>query len=192
MSDKFKVAGLSGIAIVWTVGFIGAFLYFVLGIVLSIYTGTTITLFDIVGSALLLSLIVYSWLSTVGGYIVDGENITIVRHGPGRIVIPLEKITSAAHKPAIGNFFNTGFFGLGGLFGWAGRTRVRNPTDIDALEAEVYGTNPKHSVVLEMENGNTIVLTPTDPQAFLASLQKVGVQPPAPAAISRARKVRKR
>jgi hypothetical protein len=192
MSSTFKTASLSGTAILWTLMFVAAFLYFLLGIGISLYAGTPIVLFDLLGSALLLALIFYSWFSGVRGYSVDGENLKVIRNGPGRVIIPLEKITSAVHKPNIGNFLNMGFFGLGGLFGWAGRSRVRNPTDIDSLQAEVYGTNPKNSVVIEMESGNTIIVTPADPQALVAALEERGIQPPAPAAIARGRKGRRR
>jgi hypothetical protein len=192
VSTTFKVARLSGIALVWTIGFGAAFLYFALGIALSISSGTPIILFDIVGSVLLLSLLIYAWLRATRRYEIDGENVTVIRHGPGRIIIPIAKIASAIYKPNIGNFFNLGFFGLGGLFGWAGLARVRNPTDIESLQAEVYGTNAKYPVVIEMESGTTIILTPADPQTFLAALEERGVRPPAPAAISRGRKQRRR
>ena len=64
------------------------------------------------------------------------------------------------------------------MLGWAGKTRVRNPSDLKSMEADVYGTNPKFSVALEMRTGRKLVLTPADPAGFAAALQGLGATAP--------------
>jgi hypothetical protein len=183
---------MSGVALVWTLAYAAALLYFVLGVAASLSAGTPLVLFDVAGSVLLSILLVYGWLRAVAAYEITGENLVVKRNGPGTILIPLDKIASAEPRPSIGNFFNMRLFGLGGLFGWAGRARVRNPTDLHSLEAEVYGTNPKNSVLLGLESGANIIVTPDDPGAFLTTLEGAGVLAPAPRALARARKGKRR
>jgi len=92
--------------------------------------------------------------------------------------IAVDDILGAQATPNIGTFFNIGVLSIGGVLGWAGRTRVRNPTDLKSMEADVYGTNPKFSVALEMRTGRKLVLTPADPSGFAAALQALGATAP--------------
>jgi hypothetical protein len=116
-------------------------------------------------------LIVSGFLRSVRAYRVTERTLEIVRTAAGRISIDRTDIAGVEAKPDIGSFFNTSVLGTGGLFGWAGKARIRRPADVDSLEAEVYGTNPANSVVVELKSGRTLVLTPADPSAFVAALQ---------------------
>lgn len=176
MAGTFKVAPFGGVAWVWTVGFIAALLFFVVRVALAISGGFLPDTYDAGGALILAVLIVYGWLRSVKGYQVGEGNIVVERAGPGRINFSLDDMASVRMKPDIGSFFNSGFLSIGGLFGWAGRARVRNPSDLHSLDAEVYGTNPGKSVVIEMKSGRTLVVTPADPLGFVTAVREAGVR----------------
>jgi hypothetical protein len=106
---------------------------------------------------------------------LEGKSIFVDRAGPGKIEIPISQIEQVNSKPDIGSFFNIGLLSLGGVFGWAGRARVRKPSDVNSVDAEVYGTNARNMLLLEMKSGSKIILTPKDPQAMETSLRIAGV-----------------
>lgn len=173
MNATFRVAPYSVTAWIWTVTFIAGLFYFLMRIVI---TGAA-DLSDM-GFALLLGvMIVFAFLRSVRAYIVTDSEIQVVRSGPGRIGVNRADISSVEASPDIGAFFNVNLIGTGGLFGWAGKARVRHPTDIQSLNAEVLGTNSANSVLMQLKNGRTIILTPADPAAFVAAVQ--GPQPSA-------------
>ena len=167
MNTTFRVAPFSVLAWIWTGTFVFAVGFFVWRMVA---TGSAEP-FDIGVTALLGVLIVLGFVRSVRGYHVTDLAIEIVRTAAGRINIDRAEIDSVEAKPDIGSFFNTSPLGTGGLFGWSGKARVRRPADIDSLEAEVYGTNPANSVVVELKSGRTLVLTPADPTAFVTAVQ---------------------
>ncbi|HEX9987353.1 MAG TPA: PH domain-containing protein [Chloroflexia bacterium] len=176
MAGSFKVAPFGTVAWVWTVGFVAALIFFAVRAGLAISGGLFPDTYDVGGAIILAVLIVYGWLRSVKGYRVGEGNIVVQRAGPGRINFSLEDMASVRVKSDIGSFFNSGFLSIGGLFGWAGRARVRNPSDIKSLDADVYGTNPGKSVVLEMKSGRTVIVTPADPQAFAIAVRDAGVR----------------
>lgn len=180
MAGSFKVAPFGAVAWVWTVGFVAALLFFAVRAGLAISGGFLPDTYDVGGAIILAVLIVYGWLRSVKGYRVGEGNIVVERAGPGRINFSLDDMSSVRVKSDIGSFFNSGFLSIGGLFGWAGRARVRNPSDIKSLDADVYGTNPGKSVVLEMKSGRTVIVTPADPQAFAIAVREAGVRDEGP------------
>lgn len=167
MNTTFRVAPFSVLAWIWTGTFVFAFGFFLWRMLV---TGTA-DLFDVAVTTLLGILIVGSFARSVRAYHVTDRTLEIVRTAVGRISIDRTDITSVEAKPNIGSFFNMSVLGTGGLFGWAGKARIRRPADVDSLEAEVYGTNPANSVVVELKSGRTLVLTPADPTAFVAATQ---------------------
>ena len=167
MKTTFRVAPYSVLAWVWTGTFVFAIAFFAWRMAV---TGSTDP-FDIGVTAVLGVLIVLGFARSVRSYQVTDQAIQVVRTVAGRINIDRADIDSVEAKPDIGSFFNTSPLGTGGLFGWSGKARIRRPADIDSLEAEVYGTNPANSVVVELKSGRTLVLTPADPAAFVAAVQ---------------------
>ena len=178
----------------WTLGFTAALLYFLFGIGEALARGQSPILFDVGASVLLLALMAWAWVRGVKGYQVDSEHLTIMRNGPGRMLISHDKIRSVTFKPDIGSYFNSRLLGLGGLFGWAGPAKVRNPTDVKSLDAEVYGTHPQKSVVLDLDDGRALIVTPDDPQSLVAALREASPiqMQSAPTTQRRAKRGRKR
>ncbi len=175
MTEKFKVAPLGVAAWIWTIIYIILTLYFLLITVLDLASGRVPDVIDITLTVVLVPLMVYSWIRSVRGYRLEGKSIIIDRAGPGKIEIPISQIEQVNGKPDLGSFFNIGLLSLGGVFGWAGRARVRKPADVNSLDVEVYGTNSGKMLLLEMKSGNKIILTPRDPQAMETSLRIAGV-----------------
>jgi Bacterial PH domain len=174
-TDSFRVAPYGVTAWIWTIGFIAGLIYFGARSVTAIADGFLPDTFDAGASLILLLLLIYAWLRSVRGYHIEGQQIVITRAGPGRLHIPLEQIEDVKVGADIGSFFNQGFLSIGGVFGWAGRVRVRNPSDLESLDADVYGTNSKYSVLLELKDGRKMILTPSDPAGMEVALRIAGV-----------------
>lgn len=178
MSQFFRVAPLGATALVWTIGFIVALLYFGGRALLEVVNGELPDPLDAGVGIVLSLLIIYAWLRSVKGYVVGDSALTVVRAGPGRIHIAVENIESIKANPDIGGFFNNSLLSVGGVFGWAGKASVRQPLDIRSTQAEIYGTNPRNSVVLQLSSGRTIIVTPANPSALLGAIQDLGVAMP--------------
>lgn len=168
MNTTFRVAPYSVLAWIWTGTFVFALGFFVWRMVA---TGAYDP-FDILITALLGVMIVLAFVRSVRGYQVTDKTIEVVRSLAGRIHLDRTEITNVEARSDLGSFFNTSPLATGGLFGWSGKARIRRPADIDSLEADVFGTNSKNSVVLELKSGRTVVLTPADPRAFVAAVQR--------------------
>jgi hypothetical protein len=177
VKESFKVAQYGITAWIWTASFIVGLLYFGGFSVVALANGRVPDTFDGGLAVVLVPLLVYAWIRSVRGYRLEGNDIVIDRAGPGKIHIPLAGIEQVKSNPDLGSFFNMGILSIGGVFGWAGKVRVRKPSDIHSVDAEVYGTNSKNQLLLEMKNGNKIILTPADPQAMETSLRIAGVGP---------------
>lgn len=174
-SDQtFKVAPFSITAWIWTVAFLLGLVYFIYRTASWLQAGLWPEPADVVFTLLIFVVVLYSFLRSVRSYTVTEENLLITRAGPGRITIPLTNIKAAKADPNIGAFFNVSILSTGGIFGWAGKARVRNPTDLKSIEAEVYGTNPKFAVMLELESGRKLLLTPVDASGLASALQAAG------------------
>ena len=186
----FKVAPYNAIAWIWTVTYMLGLALFGYRFVNAIVSGAFPDPVDVFFTLLLLTVIVYSWLRSVRGYAVEDKQLLILRAGPGRINVPMDDVVGALADPNIGAFFNVTFLSTGGVFGWAGRVRVRNPADLKSVDAVAYGTNPKYAVLVELRSGRLLALTPADPKGLETALRaegagsEVGVKKsqPAPAA----------
>ena len=179
MAESFKVAPYGAVAWVWTISFIGGTIFFGARAALALANGRQPDLFDVGATLVLLVLIVYAWLRSVRGYTVEDGQLVINRAGPGKVSIAIADIEAAEADPDLGSFINATFLSTGGLFGWAGRVKVRKPTDVNSLDAIAYGTNPSKTVLLALNSGRLIVLTPDDPKAMETALQVAGVSRPA-------------
>ncbi len=188
MTAKFKVARLGTAAIVWTAGFFVAILFFVGRVFYASSSGAPFSTFDVGAATVLAIMVIYGWLRSVHGYRVTDNGLVIERAGPGKVTIPAENIASVEANSDLGSFFNLGFFSIGGLFGWAGKVRVRKPTDIQSLDALAYGTNPRCAVVLHLNSEKTIIVTPAEPASLVNALnQRAGI-PTKAVAVSRKKK----
>ena len=167
MNTTFRVAPYSVMAWIWTGTFVVAFGFFVWRMVV---TGS-IDPFDFAVTAFLGVMIVAGFVRSVRAYRVTDRAIEIVRTVGSRINIDRGEIEDVEARPDLGSFFNMSPLGSGGLFGWSGKARIRRPSDIESLEAEVYGTNSANSVIIELKGGRTIVLTPADPTSFVAAVR---------------------
>ena len=191
-SDRvFKVAPYNAIAWIWTITYILGLLLFGYRFVSTIVNGSMPDAVDTFFTLLLLTVVVYSWVRSVRGYAIEDKQLVILRGGPGRINIPLDDVAGALADPNVGSFFNVTFLSTGGVFGWAGRVRIRNPVDLKSIDAIAYGTNHKYAVLVELRNGRLLVLTPTDPKGLETALRaegagsEVGVKKEQPASASR-------
>lgn len=170
--QRFRVAPFGVTAWVWTLGFIGGAAFFLVRSVNALAAGVLPDLFDVGAGSILMVLVVWGWIRSVRAYsLVNGE-IVVERLIPTRMRIPISSANKVQLSPGIGAFFNVGFISIGGLFGWAGKANVRNPGDSHSLNAEVYGTNPRHAVTLQLESGRTLILTPADPVGFVEAVRQ--------------------
>lgn len=179
MADSFKVAPYGAIAWVWTISFVAATIFFAARAVLDFTGGKDPQFFDVGAAAVLLVLLVYGWLRSVRGYTITDGQVVVNRAGPGKVNIAIADIEAAEADSDLGSFINPTFLSIGGLFGWAGKVKVRKPMDVNSLDAIAYGTNPSKAVLLALNGGRLIVLTPHDPRAMETALQVAGVSRPA-------------
>lgn len=177
MTESFKVAPYGPTAWIWTISFIVGLLYFGVRSAIAIANGQLPDPVDGFLTFVLLALLVYAWIRSVRGYRVESGAVIIDRAGPGKIHIPVSAIEQVNGSADLGSFFNVSFLSIGGVFGWAGRVRVRKPSDIKSVDADVYGTNSRHQLLLDLKNGSKIILTPLDPLAMEAALRAAGAGP---------------
>lgn len=174
----FRVAPYSMIVWLWTVTYLIGFVFFATNTVGALASGLVPDQLDFSLTLVIFGILFYAWLRSVRSYHVTDTELIIARAGPGRMHIAIGEILGAQATPDIGTFFNIGILSIGGVVGWAGKARVRNPSDLKSMEADVYGTNPKYSVVLDMKTGRKLILTPADPAGFAAALQRLGATAP--------------
>jgi Bacterial PH domain len=178
VSRFFRVAPFTAQVFINTLLFIGALAFFAIRSALSLAAGTFPDSFDLGASAALAIIIGYAWLRSVKGYRLAQGELVVERAGPGKLHIALESITSAEAQAGLGSFLRAGYLGIQGLFGWAGKAIVRKPTDLQSQQAEVYGTNPANAVVLHLQSGRMLIVTPADTERFVEALREAGVRAP--------------
>jgi hypothetical protein len=165
---------------VTTIVFIGVLVIFAWRIAEPVINGGYPNTFDLLAGFLLAVLVGYAWLRSVRGYRIGADEVIVERTGPGKLHIALGDVKSAEARPDLGSFIRSNPLGLQGLFGWSGNVEVRKPSDTTSLRALAYGTNPTNTVVMEMANGRTVILTPRDTEGFTAALRQAGVSSPTP------------
>ncbi len=176
MSETFKPAPPSVATIITTLVFVGVLVYFAVNVAFALSKGAYPSLFDAGGVLLLLGFIGFGWARSVKAYRVSEGELNIDRAVIKGVQVPLELIKSVQVDAEIGSFYNRSMLGSGGLFGWGGKARFRKHTDISATDAYIYGSNPKNSVIFRLEGGQNIVVTPADPQGFVAAIRKANTR----------------
>ena len=177
MSGVFPVARFGTVAWVWTIGFFAGALYFGWRTIDAISNGRAPDSYDLGAALLLVAFIVISWARAVRRYRVADGNLYIEKRLLGKITLPLESIRLIEVLGTPVSFFNTGILSTGGLFGWAGKTQLRKSSDRNALQAELYGTNPENVVIVGLTNDQTYALTPADPNGLVDAVH-AAMQPP--------------
>jgi hypothetical protein len=178
VSRFFRVAPFTVQVFINTLLFIAALAFFAIRAALALAAGKLPDNFDLGASIALAIVIAYAWLRSVKGYRLAQRELVIERVGPGKLHISLENILSAEAQPNLGSFLRTGYLSIQGLFGWAGKTIVRKPTDLKSQQAEVYGTNPASAVVLRLQSDRMVIVTPAEVDSFLQALREAGVTGP--------------
>jgi hypothetical protein len=163
------------VAFVTTIIFIAALAYFAYRMAVPFAAGKLADTFDLLATLLLAIIIGYTWLRSVKGYSLAAGEMVIDRAGPGKLRISLEDIKSAEAQPDLGSFMKTGPFSMQGLFGWSGPAEIRKPGELKSLQAQVYGTNPANTIVLQLADGRTVIVTPNDVAGFTGALHEAGV-----------------
>jgi hypothetical protein len=166
------VAPLAAAAFVTTLVFIAGLGYFAVRTALPLINGGFPDSFDLLASLVLALIIAYAWLRSVKGYSLAERDVIIIRAGPGKVHIPTDSIKSIEVQPELGSFIKPGLLSIQGLFGWAGDVNVRKPTDVSAIRAQAYGTNPANMVVLRLNDGRVMILTPSDTAGFAEALHE--------------------
>ena len=101
------------------------------------------------------------------GYAVDERAIWIERKTLGTVRIPLGQITAVQPLPrsALKNAIR--IYGTGGLFGWAGRYRLRGLGSVT-----MHATNLDRLILITRRGRRAILISPADPSALLRGLQR--------------------
>ena len=116
--------------------------------------------------ALPLSLLALFSLFMVRGYRLSPDKLVVRRLG-WNSVLPLSTLQSAeADSRAMSGSIRA--FGIGGAFCYAG---LFHNDKLGSYQA--FATDPEHTVVLKFSD-RTAVITPDDPQAFIAALRELG------------------
>ncbi|AFY40425.1 hypothetical protein Lepto7376_4316 [[Leptolyngbya] sp. PCC 7376] len=114
-------------------------------------------------AALLIVVIVLSAAFMVRGYEIAGDRLVIQRLG-WQTEIALNDLTSATYDPEAMDK-SLRLFGNGGFFAFVGKFRNKKLGNYDA-----YATAPRLSVVLEIGDKKTVVITPEKPEQFVENL----------------------
>lgn len=101
----------------------------------------------------------------VRGYsVMDGE-VVVLRAG-WSTRLPIANVQDVRHEPGVTRG-SLRVFGIGGLFGWIGLFR-------NSLlgRYRAYLTDPDRTVVLTFADGLPVVVSPDDPEAFVAAVRE--------------------
>jgi hypothetical protein len=184
---RFHLAPPDKQVIAVTALFIVTLLWFGGQIVASLYLGEPPNQGDIVFSVLVAGIIVWRWLNSVRGYVLQtggtaAPALLVLRWAPWATVrVPLERLRNVDPAPKIRGILNMSFLSQGSLFGWAGPANVPELGTVLA-----YAMNGKRLVVLELApraddryqtsdgkeaKGVAFLVSPRDPQALAAALE---------------------
>ena len=184
---RFPVAPPDSQVLIITGLFIVSLLFFGGQLVLSILRGTRIEPGDYLVTLVVAGMLLWRWLSSVRGYVLapegaDGPLLLVQRVAPwGTVPLALGRVREVAVSPALRPIGNTNILALGSLFGWAGPAVSPELGPVIA-----FATNRSRTVVLHLNprpdqvgkssgdappRGPIVLLSPRDPQAFLAAVQ---------------------
>jgi hypothetical protein len=101
------------------------------------------------------------------GYALDTRALYVERKALRTLRVPLDQIVAVRQVPRAALYGAIRVYGTGGLFGWAGRYRVRN---VGAVSMQA--TNLERLIVIERRRGRPLLISPADHNAFLAGLRR--------------------
>jgi hypothetical protein len=101
------------------------------------------------------------------GYAIDNRALYVERKAFKTVKIPLRQITNVRYLPRPALQGATRIYGTGGLFGWAGRYRIR-----DLGTVSMHATNLDRLIMIQRRYRTPIVISPADAEAFLATLRQ--------------------
>jgi hypothetical protein len=112
-------------------------------------------------------IILLAYYFSVKSYLVDNQFITIKRPFTNvkinrQEIANISAIELEAMKGALRLFGSSGVFGYYGIF--------RNST---LKNFTMYGTQTENYILIELQNGKKIVLTPDEPEAFLNATNSI-------------------
>ena len=183
---RFRLAPPDKQVIAVTALFIVTLLWFGGQVLASIYLGEPPNQGDIVFSVLVAGIIVWRWLNSVRGYVLqtggtEAPALLVLRWAPwGTVRVPLERLRNVDPAPKIRGILNMSFLSQGSLFGWSGPANVPELGTVLA-----YAMNGKRLVVLELApraeerykttdgkeaKGVAFLISPRDPQALADAL----------------------
>jgi hypothetical protein len=195
---RFPLAPPDRQVIAVTALFIVTLLWFGGQILASLYLGEPPNQGDIIFSVLVAGIIIWRWLNSVRGYVLQtggGEKpaLLVLRWTPwGTVRVPLERLRSVDPAPKIRGILNMSFLSQGSLFGWSGPANVPELGTVLA-----YAMNGKRLVVLELApraddryqtsdgkeaKGVAFLVSPRDPAALADALEPYWRPRPAVAA----------
>jgi hypothetical protein len=184
---RFRLAPPDKQVIAVTALFIVTLLWFGGQILASLYLGEPPNQGDIIFSVLVAGIIVWRWLNSVRGYVLqtggtEAPALLVLRWAPwGTVRVPLERLRSVDPAPKIRGILNMSFLSQGSLFGWSGPANVPELGTVLA-----YAMNGKRLVVLELApragdryqttdgkeaKGVAFLISPRDPQAVADALE---------------------
>ncbi|MDR2728250.1 MAG: PH domain-containing protein [Chitinispirillales bacterium] len=103
--------------------------------------------------------LIYHFLISIKGYTVNDSELTVVRLGWNKTLPLLEIEDVYTDSNVMSGFYNSGTYGLYGVFSYTGRFNKKTG------KFNVYATNPAFSVVIKTKKRN-YVLTPSKPDVF--------------------------
>jgi hypothetical protein len=101
------------------------------------------------------------------GYALDHRALYVERKVLRTVRIPLDQIVAVRLVPRASLYGAMRVYGTGGLFGWAGRYRIR-----DVGTVSMQATNLERLIVIERRRRRPILISPADTNAFLAGLRR--------------------
>lgn len=116
-------------------------------------------------ATLCISILVVSWILTPRGYRLEDQSLFIERP-IGDVEVPLRQVADARadHAPLAGTWRLAGNGGLFGIWGKYRDSRVKK-------NVTVYATRLHEGVVLTVED-RTVVISPDEPERFVAELKQ--------------------
>lgn len=163
MKDRYVAAPLDRAALVrtaWTLVGFGCLmvLIFLVHQILPI-------LVLLLGPVLLVPVAAYA--ATPMGYMLDERTLWIERKAFRTIRVPLSTITDV--RPLSPAYLHGAIrvYGTGGLFGWAGRHRLPG---LGAVS--MHATNLERLILVRRRGRRPMIISPTDPDAFLRGLRR--------------------
>ncbi len=108
-----------------------------------------------------------AYAATPIGYALDEHTLYIERKALRTLRIPLASLTDIRPFPPARLQGAMRVYGTGGLFGWAGRYRVRELGTVS-----MHATSLDRLILVQRRRRKPLLISPTDPDAFLRGLRR--------------------